>query len=62
MPYLTGRAYGLADIDYVPWVIRARDLLGVSLDEYPALAGWLERLAERPAIAAEIDIVAALPR
>ena len=62
MPYLTGRAYGLADIDYVPWVIRARDLLGVSLDEYPALASWLERLGERPAIAAEIDIVAALPR
>ena len=29
MPYLTGRAFGLADIAYVPWVIRARDLLGV---------------------------------
>jgi stringent starvation protein A len=62
MPFLTGRGYGLTDIDYVPWVIRARELLGLSLDPYPALSGWLERLSERQAIAAEIDIVAALPR
>ncbi|HZO49691.1 MAG TPA: glutathione S-transferase family protein [Gaiellaceae bacterium] len=60
VPYLTGRAYGLADIDYVPWVIRARDLLGVALDGLPALAGWLERLSQRPAVAAELDVVAAL--
>ena len=62
MPFLTGRGYGLTDIDDVPWVIRARELLGLSLDPYPALLDWLERLSERPAIAAEIDIVAALPR
>jgi len=62
MPYLTGRSYGLTDIDYVPWVIRARDLLGLSLVEYPALAEWLGRLTERPAVAAEIDTVAALSR
>ena len=62
MPYLTGRSYGLTDIDYVPWVIRARDMLGLSLVEYPALAEWLARLTERPAVAAEIDTVAALAR
>jgi RNA polymerase-associated protein len=62
MPYLTGRAYGLADIDYVPWVIRARDLLGLPLDSYPALSDWLEGLTARPTVAAEIEIVAALPR
>ena len=61
MPFLTGRAYGLAYIDYLPWVIRAQELLGVSLEPYPTLAGWLQRLSERPAVAAEIDIVAALP-
>ena len=60
MPYLTGCEYGLADIDYVPWVIRARELLEVSFDPYPALSKWLERLSERPAITAELDIVAAL--
>jgi len=62
MPYLTGRSYGLTDIDYVPWVIRARDMLGLSLVEYPALAEWLGRLTERPAVAAEIDTVTALSR
>jgi glutathione S-transferase len=62
MPYLTGRAYGLADIDYVPWVIRARELLGISLEPYPRVTEWLERLAERPAVAAELDVVVALPR
>ena len=46
-PWLGGAAYGLADIAYVPWVLRARDLLGVALEPYPALRGWLARLLER---------------
>jgi stringent starvation protein A len=58
--YLGGADYGLADIAYVPWIIRARDMLGVSLGGYPSLGAWLERLEERPAIAAEAGIVAAL--
>jgi glutathione S-transferase len=59
-PYLGGADYGLADIAYVPWFLRARDMLGVDLDGFPAVAGWLARLEQRPAIAAEADIVAAL--
>ena len=59
-PWLGGDAYGLADIAYVPWVLRARDSLGVSLEEYPAVADWLARLIERPAVAAEAAVVAAL--
>ena len=59
-PWLGGSEYGLADIAYVPWVLRARDMLGVSLDGFPAVAAWLERLAERPSIAMEADVVAAL--
>jgi glutathione S-transferase len=58
--WLGGGEYGLADIAYVPWVLRARDSLGVSLDPYPAVAAWLERLLERPAVAAEASIVATL--
>jgi glutathione S-transferase len=58
--YLGGAEYGLADIAYVPWIIRARDMLGVNLSGYPSLGAWLERLEERPAIAAEAGIVAAL--
>jgi glutathione S-transferase len=58
-PFLTGGAYGLADIAYVPWILRARDRLGVDLAPFPALADWAERLAERPAIVAERELVAA---
>ncbi|MGH3009243.1 MAG: glutathione S-transferase family protein [Gaiellaceae bacterium] len=59
-PFLGGADYGLADIAFVPWILRARDMLDVSLEPYPALADWLARLEERPAIAAEAGIVAAL--
>ena len=59
-PYLSGAEYGLADIALVPWVLRARDMLGVELDTFPALSDWLARLEQRPAIAAEVGVVAAL--
>jgi RNA polymerase-associated protein len=60
MPYLTGRSFGLADVAYVPWLLRLRDLLGVSLDEHAALEDWLGRVEERPSVAAEVGVVAAL--
>ncbi len=59
-PYLSGAEYGLADIALVPWFLRARDMLGVELDGFPALEDWLARLEERPAIAAEAGVVATL--
>jgi glutathione S-transferase len=59
-PYLSGAEYGLADIALVPWFLRARDMLGVEFDGFPAVADWLARLEQRPAIAAEAGIVAAL--
>jgi len=57
-PFLSGREYGLADIGYVPWILRALDRFGVELG--PSLADWLERLLSRPAVAAEREVVAAL--
>jgi glutathione S-transferase len=46
------------DIAFAPWVIRAKEMLGVAL---PArLAAWLDELAKRPAIAAEIELVRGL--
>jgi glutathione S-transferase len=57
-PYLTGREYGLADVGYAPWLIRATERLGVSLEPFPALSEWLERLSARPAITAERELVA----
>ena len=59
-PYLSGAEFGLADIALVPWFLRARDMLGVELDGFASLTDWLERLEQRPAIAAEIELVAAL--
>ena len=58
--FLTGRDFGLADIAYVPWILRARDRMDVEIEPFPALAEWLDRLIPRPAIAAELDLVASL--
>jgi len=54
--------FGLAEIAYVPWLIRLRDLFGFDLSPYPALLARLDGLCERPSVAAEVDVVAALPR
>jgi glutathione S-transferase len=59
-PFLGGRDYGLADIGYVPWILRARSNLGIELEPYEALSAWLERLGERPAVAAELEVLATL--
>jgi glutathione S-transferase len=61
-PFVAGADYSLADIGYVPWVLRAREILGVELDHRASLLAWLDRLLVRPAVAAELDVVAALPR
>ena len=58
--FLSGREFGLADVAYVPWILRARDRMDVDLERFPALSKWVHRLAERPSIAAELDVVASL--
>jgi glutathione S-transferase len=55
-----GDRYTLAEIAYVPWLIRLHDLLGFDFSPYPSTAAQLERLSARPAIAAEREAVAAL--
>ena len=44
-----------ADVAYVPWVIRVRDMLGVALPE--RIATWLAELERRPSVAAEVSVV-----
>jgi glutathione S-transferase len=58
--FLSGREFGLADVAYVPWILRARERMDVSLDPFPAVAAWVDRLCERPSVAAESELVAAL--
>jgi glutathione S-transferase len=57
-----GGRYSLAEIAYVPWLIRLRDLLGFDLAPFPAVLEGLERLTARPAVAAEVAVVAGLAR
>ena len=60
IPWLSGRAFGLADVAFLPWLLRARELLGIELGPWPALADWVARACERPSVAAEQELVAAL--
>jgi glutathione S-transferase len=46
------------DVAFAPWVIRARDMLEVELP--PHLQEWLARLEQRPAFAAEVELVRSL--
>jgi glutathione S-transferase len=58
--FLSGREFGLADIAYAPWILRARDRMAVDVARFPALAEWVGRLEQRPSIVAELDVVASL--
>jgi len=58
--FLSGREFGLADVAYVPWILRARDRMDVDLERFPALSEWVVRVEQRPSIAAELDVVASL--
>ena len=45
MPFLSGRAFGLADVAYLPWLFRLRDLMGFSLASgTTAIGRWLEHV------------------
>ena len=58
-PWLSGRDYGLADIAYLPWLLRATTRLGVELEPFPALEAWLARAVARPALESELEAAAA---
>ena len=55
--YLAGDEYSVADIAYVPWILRAETLLGLDVRRRDGLAGWLARLEERPSIAQELELL-----
>jgi glutathione S-transferase len=46
------------DFAYLPWVMRLREVYGVTLPD--RLEGWLGTLAGRPAVAAELELVRGL--
>ena len=58
--FLTGREFGIVDAAYLPWILRARGSLGVDLEPHPRLADWVSRATQRPSVAAELELLAAL--
>ena len=50
--------WGFAAVAYVPWVVRARDMLGVGLP--PHVEEWVRMCSERESVRAELDVIAAL--
>jgi len=59
-PWLGGGEFGLADIAYVPWILRMQQMVGITFDAHPGIGDWLDRMVDRPAVTAEAGIVAAL--
>jgi glutathione S-transferase len=59
-PYLAGSTYSLADIAYLPWILRADTRLSFDFGAFPAIRDWRDRLLGRPAMAQEQEIVVAL--
>lgn len=47
-PYVAGE-YSIADMAIYPWVLQ-HDKQGMSLDAYPNVAAWLEKISKRPAV------------
>jgi GST-like protein len=52
--YIVGE-YSIADIICWPWVLIAKPL-GQSLEEFPALSAWRQRIKQRPAVQRGVDL------
>jgi glutathione S-transferase len=55
--FLAGDSYTLADPGWWPWIARMHRV-GVDVAQFPAVAAWSDRLAERPEYAAELSLLA----
>ena len=53
--YILGKDYSIADMMAFPWAFIARPL-GASLEEFPRVADWRNRIKQRPAVRRAIDL------
>jgi len=53
--YILGEAYSVADIIVFPWVLIAKPLTR-SLDAFPRVSAWRQRVKERPAVQRGVDL------
>jgi GST-like protein len=57
--YLAGPDYSLADIATYPWCMPIiRELHKIDIDEFPNVADWADRVAQRPAVARGTSLLA----
>ncbi|NKI75972.1 GSH-dependent disulfide bond oxidoreductase [Dickeya sp. CFBP 2040] len=55
--WLAGNEYSIADIATYPWVV-SHERQRISLDDFPAVKSWFERIGERPATQRAYQLVA----
>ncbi len=55
--YFAGGDYSIADIAIFPW-LRSWQNQGVDWADYPALKGWFDRIAQRPAVQRGVQVLA----
>jgi len=53
--YIVGADYSIADMISWPWVLIAKPL-GASLEAFPNVAGWRNRIKARPAVQRAVDL------
>lgn len=51
VPYLGGAEYSIADMATFPWARGIGMLLGGTATDYPHLFAWVDKIAQRPAVA-----------
>jgi len=54
--YILGTDYTIADMIAFPWAFIAKNL-GSSFDDFPNVADWRERMKQRPAVRAAINLL-----
>lgn len=59
--YLAGEEYSIADMAAWPWT-RSPDRQEVAREDYPNFRRWFDEIAERPAVARGIEVLAGLRR
>ena len=59
--YLSGRAYGIADIAVYPW-LRSWKNQGIDWADHPHLKAWYDEIGERPAVQRGVSVLADLRR
>jgi GST-like protein len=56
-PWVACREYTIADMSIMPW-LRSSERQGVSIDDYPHVKRWMEKINARPAVQKALQVLA----